>query len=315
MGQTASCVDFGSIQLVEGLMPQSSLVDRKRIAELVDSGQIFPLVTGVEERTALRDSLLSTPGRIISLNTLIKDTLFLEEPAKALRRLCPPRFKGSLKRTMLRQWKMVGTERSLEMQRSEHHFITIQRNANSFSVCMMQLWLFALRHFVPQKRGSKNNRRYFGWTIEDLSLRRLAVLAERLGFQSDQIISLRSENLNQNIAKGFIESLCREDFYRLEDRRIQSMSNQLRNILRNLPTYSEEDVEVAKFTTNSPEAAARHRYNRPTQEQYDEQRKYLFLEPLFGPDQPVAEYPTSLGVTREILRCFFSDDIREIISP
>ncbi|KAJ6103450.1 hypothetical protein N7486_005877 [Penicillium sp. IBT 16267x] len=92
-----------------------------------------------------------------------------------------------------------------------------------------------------------------------------------------------------------MESLCREDFYRLEERRIQSMSNQLRNILRNLPTYSEEDVEVAQFTTNSPEAAARHRYNRPTQEQYDEQRKYLFLEPLFDPDQPVAEYPTSLG--------------------
>jgi hypothetical protein len=40
-GQTASCVDFSSVQVVEGLMPQSSLVDRKRIAELVDSGQIF----------------------------------------------------------------------------------------------------------------------------------------------------------------------------------------------------------------------------------------------------------------------------------
>jgi hypothetical protein len=313
-GQTASCVDFSSVQVVEGLMPQSSLVDRKRIAELVDSGQIFPLVTGAEERTTLRDSLLSTPGRIISLNTLIKDTLFLDGPAKALRRLCPPRFKGSFKRAMLRQWKMVGTERSLEIQRSEHHFATIQRNANSFSVCMMQLWLFALRHFVPQQRGSKNNWRHFGWSTEDLSLRRLAVLAERLGFQSDQITSLRSENLSQNIAKGFMESLCREDFYRLEERRVQSMSNQLRNILRNLPTYSEEDVKAAQFTTNSPEAAARYRYNKPTQEEYDEQRKYLFLEPLFGPDQAAAEYTTSLGVTREILRCFFADDIREMIS-
>ena len=92
------------------------------------------------------------------------------------------------------------------------------------------------------------------------------------------------------------------------------MLNELRNILQNLLIYSEKDIDVAQFTTNSPAAAARHRYNKPTQEEYDEQRKYLFLEPLFGPDQAAAKYPTSLGVTREILLCFFGYDVGEKIS-
>lgn len=134
-GQAASYVDPMSVHLVEGLIPQSSLRDRSRISELVDSGQLFALVTGASDRKAMRDRLLSTLGRIISLHTLAQDTLYLEKSAKALRCLCPPKFKGSFRHTMRRQWSMVGTGRSLEIQRSEHVFATIETNA--FSVCMM----------------------------------------------------------------------------------------------------------------------------------------------------------------------------------
>lgn len=313
-GEAASYVDPVSIHLVEGLMPQSSMKDRNRIAELVESGQIFALVAGAGEREVMRDRLLSTPGRIISLNTLTQDTLFLEEPAKALRCLCPPKFRGSFRETMLRQWNMVGTERSLEIQRSEHDFATMQQTANSFSVCTMQLWLFALRHFTHQQHRVKNDRRYFGWSTEESSLTKLAILAERLGFQSDQITALRSQNLNQNIAKGFIESLCKEEFYKIEDRRVQSMSNRLYTFLRNLPKYSDENIDPAKFTTNSREEEAKHRFNSPTREQYDQLRKHLFLEKIFEQDQPAAQYPTSLGVTREILYCFFGNAIQDMIS-
>ncbi|KAJ5456077.1 uncharacterized protein N7458_004341 [Penicillium daleae] len=309
-GEDASFVDPTSVHLVEGLMPQNSLEDRRRILNLVESRQIFALVTGVSQRQAMRERLLSTPGRIISLNTLTQDTLFLEEPAKALRHLCP-KFTGSFRQVMLRHWSIDGS--TFEIQKSEHKFGTMQQSANSFPLCMMQLWLFAFRHFIHQQRRAKIDLHDFGWSTEDHSLRKLAKLAERLGFKTEEITALANEDIYKSIAKGFIESLCREEFYIIEERRVQYLSGQLHKILRNLPRYSEEDLDAVEFTTINPEAAATNRFNCPTRDQHDQQRKHLFLEKVFGQSQPSAQYPTSLGVTREILYCFFGD-IQTMIS-
>lgn len=108
-------MDPTSVRLVEGLMPEFSLKDRSRIIELIETKRIFPLVSETQERKLLQDRLVSTSGRPISLNTLIQDTLFFDGPAKALHRFCVPRFKGSLTKTMLRQWGLVGTGRALEI--------------------------------------------------------------------------------------------------------------------------------------------------------------------------------------------------------
>lgn len=62
---------------------------RTRIMELMESGRLFALVPGGEERKALLDRLLVIPGRILSLNMLIHDTLYLERPARAFRSLLP----------------------------------------------------------------------------------------------------------------------------------------------------------------------------------------------------------------------------------
>lgn len=293
-------------------MPQTSLSDRRRIISLVESHQIFALVTGVNEREALQDRLLSTPGRIISLNTLAQDSLFLEDPARALRRLCP-QFTGSLRKVMLRQWNL-GSQRTLEIQKSEHVFGTMQQSAESFSICMIQLWLFAFRHFIHQHSRTKTNRRHFRWSTEDHSLRKLADLADRLGFKSNEITALLQEDLHQNIAKGLIESLCKEDFYVIQERRVEWLSNELRKVLRNLPHYSGEDYGAVEFTTNIAEKEAKNRFNSPVKDQYEQQRKHLFLDQVLGQNQPAAQYPTSLGVTREILCCFFGHEFQTMIS-
>lgn len=306
-------VDPASVQLIEGLMPQTSLSDRSRLRHLVDKREIFGMITGVQERDFMRERLLSISGRIISLNTMVQDTLFLEEPAKALRRLCP-RFNGSFRNAIRHRWAAVGAQRELEIQKSEHKFGAVAQSADSFSLCLLQLWLFAFRHFIPHQRRTKKNKHYFGWSTEGHSLRKLSDLAHRLGFQSDQIGELLSENLHQSAAKGFVESLCDEDFYTVDQNRIKSLSVHIQRILRNLPTQPEENNSTGQFTTDSPEREAKNRFNSPSQEQYEEVRKNLFLEQVFGPDQAAAQYPTSLGVIREMLCCFFGHKYKKMLS-
>lgn len=293
-------------------MPRASFSDRSRINHLVETGQVFALVSETAERESIRSRLFSTPGRIISLNTMVQDTLFLEEPARALRRICP-KFTGSFRNAMRYRWSQTGTQRALEIQKSEHKFDTIQHSADSFTLCIMQLWLFAFRHFIPQQRRAKNQS-HFGWSTEAHSLRKLAGLAHRLGFESKEIGELLSENLYQSIAKGFIESLCKEDFYIIEQRRITALSTQVQRILRNLPIQSEEEVDAVEYVTNNPESEAKNRFNCPALDQHESQRKFLFLESIFGPEQAAAQYPTPLGVTREMLLCFFGHKLKNVYS-
>lgn len=290
-------------------MPRISLADRKRVTDLMDSKELFPLVRITEDREALKSRLLQTSGRIISLNTLIQDTLFIERPARALHCLCPPKFKGSFKKVMLSQWNLIGTRGLLEVQTTEHEFTTTQQTESSFSVSVLQLWLFACRHFVHQGSRVRHIGQSFEWSTEDVSLNKLAILASRLGFKSDQISLLRNKNLGQHMAQGFFKSLCKEEFYNYEERKVQSMSNRLQSFLQNLPRYVEEDEATAQFTTNDPELEASHRFNSPTRDEYDRQRRNIFANQIFGPDQPQSEYVTSLGVIKDIISCFFGETL------
>jgi hypothetical protein len=136
-------------------------------------------------------------------------------------------------------------------------------------------------------------------------LNKLTILASRLGFKSDQISLLRNKNIGQYIAQGFFKSLCREEFYKYEEHRVQSISNRLQSFLQNLPRYIEEEGTTAQFTTNNPELEASHRFNSPTRDEYGRQRRNIFVNQMFGPNQPQSEYITSLGVIKDIISCFF----------
>lgn len=119
---------------------------------------------------------------------------------------------------------------------SEHDFTISQTPKNPFSICMLQLWLFGLRHFAQQYNYAMHHLKTFRWYTEMLSFTKLAILADRLGFSSNQINALRSVNLDQRLAQGFVQSLCEEEFYRFEERSVQSMSHRLQSALRNSKT-------------------------------------------------------------------------------
>ena len=92
------------------------------------------------------------------------------------------------------------------------------------------------------------------------------------------------------MAQGFFKSLCREEFYEYKEHKVQSISNKLQSFLQNLPRYVEEEDTTTQFTTNDPELEASHRFNSPTRDEYDRQRRHIFANQLFGPDQPQSQY-------------------------
>lgn len=286
-------------------MPQYSYSDRTRIVELMESGRLFALVPGVEERKELLDRLLVTPGRILSLNTLIHDTLYLERPARAFRSLLPQKFKGSLKHAMLRQHQPRGTHGQCEIQISEHEFRTVPVFGSSFSLAMTQLWLFALRHFVSPHAERKSKQEPADWPIEPRSLSKMAILADRFGFTSNKIKELRQTDVDGATMEQFLRAICREEFYMVEDGKIRLMALKFKEYLRNLSRRQEKPRGTPMFSTHDPDKMAHRRYNSPRVDEYERDRAYLFVENIYSPSQSPGQYPTSFAVTREIFFSFF----------
>ncbi|KAJ5946389.1 hypothetical protein N7454_003228 [Penicillium verhagenii] len=214
---------------------------------------------------------------------------------------------------MNRHWELPGDMQSLDVQTSEHKYSTVPVTPNVFKICTLQLWMFAIRHFTYRQPRSHSSQR---GSSEALSLGNLALLARRLGFKSEQIAHIQSSNMRRNVAKDFLQALCQQELCKVEDSRLHQASRQLHSFLRNLEKLGiPEDVNnTVVYTTDDQYYLAKHRFNKPTRDQFVQQREFLFVHYISSSDQAISQYPTPIGVTRDILCSFFGYDIRNMLS-
>ncbi|KAJ5639156.1 uncharacterized protein N7484_007018 [Penicillium longicatenatum] len=143
--------------------------------------------------------------------------------------------------------------------------------------------------------------------MESLNLIGLANLAHRLGFFSEEINALRSQDIPRIVATGFVDALYTEEFFKPKLQDVQPLSSHFDSVLQKFSTFNDSPEGVCYFTTNDSAAKAERRFNTPTKHQYEEQRCHLFLKNVFVGQQDEALYPTALGVIRDTLVCFFGN--------
>lgn len=297
-------------------MPQYSSADQDRIVELVESGRVFPAISAAEERRELLNRLLGNTGRILSLNTLIHDTILLERPAKAFRALLPGNPKGSLRNALRKLYRPPQSPGSSEIQTSEHGFKTVYIRGDSFSLSLIQLWLFGLRHCVTPHVERKSSKKATIWPMEPFIIRRFANLAKRFGFMSQKVNELCNTDSDVTTMEQFLRALCRQEFYQIEDRKIRLLAVRFKDQLRILSRNCEEPQATPDFSTDDSSKAARRRYNSPSLDEYDRDRPCLFVEHVYSPIGQLKRYPTSFAVTREIFLSFFGRQLPfEILLP
>ncbi|KAJ5504601.1 hypothetical protein N7463_007475 [Penicillium fimorum] len=143
------------------------------------------------------------------------------------------------------------------------------------------------------------------WPSEVFSLQNMAVLAERLGFCSDQISNLRQETSEHRISEDFFQSFCTEEFYRVDRRLLDTGARRLRHIWRALAKDEDQTGSGPEYTTDSNDTMADHRFNCSKPVQFQQERRHLFLDQIYSIDQPRKQYVTSLAITRDIIFSFF----------
>lgn len=298
-------IDPNSVRLVEGLMPAYSTKDRDQLVELMQSQIIFPYVQEEAERDSLQSRLLEVPGRLLSINTLIQDTLYLKQPVRAFRNLLPKRFKGTINEAMLKRWSSQNMKEPSSFQASEHVFIPLPSRVNPFAVSMAQLWLFTLRHFVQPHSDSKCRQTMAAQSTERFSLGRMAALAHQLGFSSDELNTLRAQDFNRADSDQMLRAFCTSGFYQIDEGKVRAMTTRLQEYWRNLKRIKESPCDVPSLVTDNEENMTHRRYNSPLQDEHERDRSCLFLGYVYSADSPCARYPTSFAVTREIFFAFF----------
>ncbi|KAL1873636.1 hypothetical protein Plec18167_006153 [Paecilomyces lecythidis] len=302
-GESAALVDSNSVRHVEGLMPVLSSQDRFQIETKMASKVLFPLVLDASDRERLRTKLLQT-DRFLSLHTLAQDAAYLSPAVTALKKLLPPKFEQSIRNALLKLFQMPET--GCQIQVSEYKFEPLPHPMDAADLSILQLWLFAMRHFVkphagkPQERSAY--RSWLNWPSEQRRLYLLASFAQRLGFQSTGVLADPSYG---DLGRQLLEAVFQEEFLDTKQSNFSTAANRMGEIIGRASSRQEMATDHPVLATDDISKAARRRSNSPTATEYLEERRYFYLGYVYCPDQPSAAYPTSFAVTRQIFFSFF----------
>ena len=220
-----------SIKSIQSRAPALSKTDFEFIQEHMRSGELFPGVTDPTTRASISERLLTTEELIPSLWTLISDLRYLEQPAKILNTLLPPKPKGKEGRertenSSLRErfrfhfHRIDSSGDTIEMQQSPSFYMTLARkHLDSFDFSYQQLWLCSYR-------VSKNLNAYGSL--------QLATVAHRLGFSNKEI----EQELNKDPGYGVIENAVLESLKVLRPNEAFAFdANQARPLITSLKDY------------------------------------------------------------------------------
>ncbi|THC88352.1 hypothetical protein EYZ11_012198 [Aspergillus tanneri] len=302
-------VDSASVRHVQNLMPQQSSADGRFVTHLMAEGCLFPSLKEPEHRDDLLRKLVAVPGRILSLHSLAQDTLLLESCATSLQCLVPGGFKD------LRYALLMGYSGSPALYQ-----------ALRASSAYVQLWLFAVRYIeslADTKLAGPLDEKKIDLQISQPAKiearRRLAFLACGLGFDSDEIQSIRLQNTMKTVTRKFLVANRPRELYNYPRGWEENGTKRVVDIL-NLPRVrSDYETIIPPFTVDRYSEAPKigQRCGLPSQREHRENCQFLYVPQVYSPDQASGTYPSAFAIMRDIFFSFFGARIfpSEFVSP
>ncbi|KAB8226960.1 uncharacterized protein BDW43DRAFT_317277 [Aspergillus alliaceus] len=312
-------VDVNSVRLVENLMPEST-ADKQLIESLMDNGTLFPSLGDENIRKSVLQRLLETKGRILSLHSLVQDTLFIQPCAKALRQLVPPAFLD-LRDALMRRletheaaWTIQVSETVAETFTADLDSSSLACDGSICAVAYVQLWLFAMRYIenltsatLPGRQKEFCDENHIYRETRQESSHELAILAQTLGFDSPQIRSLCKKRSAKSSARAFLTGRRPAERYDYPRHWLDKAPEKIVDILK-LPmdkTSKSPAMPSLSFEGNGQLPVVQKRCGLPSWTTYQKNRQFLFVPHVYSPTQISGEHPSSFAILRDIIFSFF----------
>lgn len=289
--------------------------DANFITLLMNAGELFPSVADENRRATLLSSLLDRKGRILSLHSLVQDTLILQPCAKSLKRLVQPGCKD-LRDALMRSfngtgnaWTIQVAENAFKSVPDDQSHSTLLAQANVSTAAYVQLWLFSFRFIESltdvRLPGSKRTDDAYAYReTPSESAHQLAILATQLGFDSPQIRSLFMTSTIKPSARAYLTGRRPQDLYVYPPRWEEEAPEKVVDLLK-LPKRDGYEIVVPPFSIDSESLMANKRCGLPQRETHCNDRRFLFALQVYSAEQLPKKYPTSFAVLRDIVFSFF----------
>ena len=302
--------DRFTVETLQLRAPQVSGDDFSFLKSLFDSGKLFSRISEEEKRRSIWKNIATITCLIPSLYTLFEDLKLLSPCVKIMKALIEPPFKGSLHDMMEQRFSGANqTTGEIVTQETETVFSTrAGSGADQFEFGYRQLYLFALRHFARMiGECAKKEKDRPKPTIEEpdpVTWHRFALLADRLGFDSEIIRKLKTDDPFRAEARNFVLKHNPPELYDLNPEVFENCVEQLARARAEAVEKQRQYIKPPAVVDGPGESLPR-RCGRFFQTAYEYERNYLFLGVLYDGTNARGKGITSIFVRRSIYFAFF----------
>ncbi|KAJ9651436.1 hypothetical protein H2201_009273 [Coniosporium apollinis] len=203
--QAMQKVDQATVKALELTAPGVSRADAQAVWRLLQGGQIFSNFS-IQEREAIWDQVRSIEGLIPTLSSFFNDHKYLEGPADCLRRVMKLSPRETVSTAMERMFSDVNQAADqCVIQVSESSYVLKPGSlADRVEYGKRQMWIAAMRMWdeIPKEFKRKNGpAKPVVKEADERGTCKLAALAYRLGFESDEIRDLMRRSADPSKTK------------------------------------------------------------------------------------------------------------------
>ncbi|OBT56666.1 hypothetical protein VE04_03822 [Pseudogymnoascus sp. 24MN13] len=212
-------VDEATVKALELKSPRYSRRDARVLQGLVMRGEIFAEFSQ-PEREVIWGDLRSVDGLIPSLFTFFEDLKYLIACAGCLKRLVRLSRQDTVYTAFQDNFtysNQVDNQYTLEV--AESTFVVKPGRVDRLDIVYRQLWLYAMRHCreIPKEVESILLAKAAMGKADENILSTLAILANRVGFESEKTYHLKQRSSDNDIARIALLKARRRDQYQYND--------------------------------------------------------------------------------------------------
>ncbi|KAH8650305.1 hypothetical protein BGZ60DRAFT_347266, partial [Tricladium varicosporioides] len=215
--------DRESVKLVELKAPGLSRGDLELLRKPMRDEKLFPLIRAQDQRDMIWTRLSSIGDPIPTIHTLFEDVKYLRPLQRAIRKLLPSDFKGTIRKALRRAF--TGThqeEGEFKVQTGEQKFTSCTGSVeDQIWYGILHLWLYAMRHFdrLVEECPKKEEKQTLPVPQKPSSLlwHRFGHLADVLGFATKEIRILKQKNPDAEVAYAALLEARDSDYFTYDE--------------------------------------------------------------------------------------------------
>ncbi|KAK6592219.1 hypothetical protein H4I96_12079 [Botrytis cinerea] len=304
-----SRVNNFDVKSLELKAPGYSTQDAQVLKGELLSGQIFSNFNQ-QEREAIWSELQSIDFLVPSLFTFFEDIKYLGACADSLKRLVKISRRDTVYSALQRKFRLaneLSDQYAIEISQSTFVNRSIPAK-DCFDIGYRQLWAFAMRNYkeIPPDTKKKKKDLLAKCGVEkadETMLSEFAALADRLGFASPEIQTLKQSSSDREIALQALLKARKPDWYQYDETTLTSNVAQIMKLFSTASVISRH-VSPPVFVSNNINTSG-NRCGFPNQDTHGQDRKTLFLPYLHIEDSEKGKYITSFFVRRSVYYAFF----------